>query len=172
MGMVFRTFECAFEHRWQKLVDRGSPPPDECPICTAVVAAIDPPHEPARARSDNMPSPGIRGARTKAIARFEHGAMVRPHFDDGSPLMTNLKDNVREGETYAVPETVSSSETMRMTKQMIEARQQAGRTTEGAHAMVPMGGGWQPPNATTLAAAGGPQNPMGREVVNLQGKRA
>lgn len=176
MGMVHRVYECSFGHRWKALVTRGEAPPDECPVCAAIVdatstiVAIDPPHAPAPARSDTVEAPALRGDRTKAIARFERNAFVRPHFDDGSPLLTNLKDNNREGDVAAVMQTPSTNETMRMTKEMIDNAKRP-RETEGGRAMSALGGGWQGVSAEVLASTGGPQNQIGRPVVDLQGKR-
>ncbi len=164
MGMVYRTLECAFSHRWKELAERGAPAPGACPVCEAIVQAIDLPSAPAPARSDVIPAPGIRGERTKAIARFEQHAFKRPHFDDGKPLLTNLKDNVREGESYAVPETPSTNETMKM---MYEQQE---RQPVGAN---PTPWGFQPVSGSILGATGAPQNPMGRPVVDIKSaKRA
>lgn len=114
---VYRTYECAFgdldpadsskviPHRWRKLVDAAAPMPESCPLCEAMVksAAVPP------ARSETMTAPALRGERTKAVARFEELAFKRPHFDDGSPMLTNLKDNTREGEIAAVTTTPSDN---------------------------------------------------------------
>ena len=167
---VTRKLECGLGHKWTDYVTvKGSPVPTECPICQAIVRdAFVPP-----ARSDSVAAPSIRGKLTMSLHNFEQGAFVRPHFDDGKPLMTNLRDNVDVGESYAVPETVSTSETMRMTAEMIQSTEQAkqqGRDTEGAHLMN-IGGGWQGANPQILAAAGGPQNLIGRPSVDLQSKK-
>lgn len=175
MGWVVRKFECGLGHRWSNVVEKGAPPPDECPICEGIVSQLDPTHAPARARSDNQPAPNIRGQLTKTLQSFEHDAFVRPHFDDGKPMMTNLCDNVQMGESYAVPETPSTNQTMAMTAEMIhyaetEKKQQRGRETEGAH-LTAIGGGWQGASPQIIQAAGGPQSFMGRPQVDLQSKR-
>jgi hypothetical protein len=178
MAWVRRKLECGLGHTWHALVEKGAPPPDECPVCEAIVAGqvtiADPPHAPARARSDNQPAPGIRGPATKAVARFEKKNFVDPHFDDGSPLMTNLKDNVREGESHAIRETVDTNQTMAMTAEMLhhaELEKKRARDTEGAHTMLPMGGGWQGAHPAIIQAAGGPQGLMDRPGVDLQTKK-
>ena len=172
MSLVHRTYECAFGHRWKDLVSKGALAPTDCPMCDAIVEAIDPPHAPARARSDTVAAPGIRGDRTKAIQRFEQHAFKRPHFDDGKPLFTNLKDNVREGESHAVPETPSTNETMRMMKEQIDRQQQTG---------APAGPfGWQSVGGTlpgtnfgvgAMAPQAAVAGTVPRPVVDLQGKR-
>lgn len=176
MIFVQRTYECVFEHRWSALVQKGAPPPEECPICKGIVEAVSPIHEPEPgSRSDTVGAPLIRSARGKAVAKWEHNTMVRPHFDDGKPLLTNFKDNLREGDVGVVPETVSSNETMRMTKDMIDQAAAAPpmRDTFGGSAMARMGGGWQGASPEILQAAGGPQNLIGRPTVDLKSaKRA
>ena len=160
---VTRKYECAFGHTWKDHAAlKGSPPPAECPTCQAIVRdATVPP-----ARSDVIEAPALRGARSKAVARFEDHAFKRPHFDSGAPLMTNLKDNVREGESYAVPETPRSNETMRM---MVEQEQQ--KKIVGAN---PTPWGFQPVGAVNLAqTGGGAAIQVGRPSVDLKsGKRA
>lgn len=165
-------------HRWSNLVEKGSEPPDECPICQGIVAAISPAHHPAPAHSETQPAPRIRGQLTKTLKDFEYDAFVRPHFyEDGKPksMLTNLRDNVQMGESYAVPETVSTNETMRMTADMIHQAEETNKRiksgdTEGAH-LAAIGGGWQGASAQVLNATGGPQNFIGRPAVDLQSKR-
>lgn len=182
MAWVRRTFECSFGHRWRDLVDRSDPPPTECPTCqaivefgsnngpVAIVEPVDPSHLPARARSETQPAPAIRGPTTKAVERFESHAFKRPHFDDGSPLLTNLKDNNREGDIAAMPETVDSNLTMRMTRDMIEQQAQAARAPVQADPrMLQMGGGWQSPSVPAMT--GGQGNGIVRPVVDLNGRR-
>ena len=165
MAFVKRKYRCTFDHEWSSIVERGSPPPDECPMCSAIVAEIPPMGAPAPARSDTIGAPALRGRVTKAVARFEEGAFKRPHFDDGSPLLTNLRDNVRPGETHAVRETPSTNGVMRM---MQEQEQQ--KTIVGAN---PSPWGFQPVNGTILQATGGASSPLGRPVVDLKStKRA
>jgi len=173
MSMVHRTFECAFGHRWRALVDRNSPREfvGECAECNDIVAthmqaAL---HEPADARSETQGAPLIRSERAKAVARFEHHAFKRPHFDDGRPLLTNLRDNVREGETYAVPETSSTNETMRVMRDQIEQARARGYETPGGEQMAAMGGGWGSPGALPLGNLGGGIGHM-LPAVDLQSK--
>lgn len=132
---VHRTYECSFgdldpadpskiiPHRWRAFVEVGSPVPQTCPLCEADgrgtigrEATVAPP------RSDAVAAPAIRGERTKAVARFEEVAFKRPHFDDGSPMLTNLKDNTREGEIAAVTTTPSDNVVHRIVQ---EDRQRA-----------------------------------------------
>lgn len=160
MTYVRRKYECGLGHQWQDIVDRNVSPPGECPICKAIVEAKEPPHIPANARSDKLKAPSLRTENTKAITRFEKDAFVRPHFDDGKPLMTNLRDDVREGESYAVRETPQSNETARMMAQQ--------KKIVGAN---PTPWGFQPINPTILSQTGGPANPMGKPVVDIQTKR-
>lgn len=172
MAWVKRTFECAFEHRWSAVVERGSSPPDECPICQAIVSAIHPAHLPdPNGRSDAVGAPLPRSERAKAVARWEHRTMVRPHFDDGKPLMTNFKDNVRPGEIGAISETPSTNEAMRLTKEMIDRTHAMQGETPNGRYMRAMGGGWGPADAAQLTASAAQQPPFGLPVVDLKGKQ-
>ncbi len=157
---VKRKYVCVFGHEWTDFnAVKGSPPPDECPECQAIVRdAATPP-----ARSDIIAAPAFRGARTKAIERFEQHAFKRPHFDDGKPLLTNLRDNVREGETHAVRETPQSNETMRMMQDQQQREQVVGAN--------PTPWGFQPVSGNILAQTGGPSNPIGRPVVDLKSSK-
>ena len=170
MGHVFRTFECGIGHRWKLLVERGEAPPAECPICEAIVAQIDPPHAPAHARSDTVGAPLIRSARGKAIQRFENVAFKPMNADDDRILPTNMRDNVREGETYAVPETASSNEIIKYMKDAQEQAQAQGRETSGGAAMAAMGGGWGAPSGMPPNLGGGIAHM--RPAVDLQSKNA
>lgn len=172
MSWVWRTLQCGLGHSFEKLMEKGSAPPDACPVCDALVEVLRPPHEAgADAHSDTVGAPLPRSERGKAIARFEQTAFVKPHFDDGKPMLTNLRDDVRVGESYVVPETVSTNETMRMTRDMIAAQEQAKRETPNGRQMISMGGGWGVADGSQLAALG-PQNTFGRPIVDLKGKRA
>lgn len=172
MGYVFRTFACPVDHRWSLLVERGSPPPDECPICQAIVEAIPPTHAPAPARSDTIGAPLIRSERGKAVQRFENVAFKKMSSDDERILPTNMRDNVKAGETYAIPETPSTNSIMATMKENIErAEQMGGRETEGGRAMMAMGGGWGAPGGPVMNGLA-PSNPIGRPTVDLQGKRS
>lgn len=172
MTWVWRTLKCGMGHSFEKIMEKGSPPPDACPVCDQLVEVLRPAHEPdPEGRSDTVGAPLPRSDRAKAIARFEHTAFVRPHFEDGKPMLTNLRDDVRAGESYVVPETVSSNETMRMTADMIEQqKQQAGRTTEGAH-LTTLGGGWGVASAAHLGHVGA-GTMLGKPVVDLKSKKA
>lgn len=164
MSLVFRKYRCDFGHEWQAMVDKSLPPPQECPTCLAIVAASDPPHYPARKRSDKLGAPSPRGRRTKAIARFEEHALKRPHFEDGKPLFSNLRDNVRAGETHAVRETPSSNETMRMMAENIQHSKQSG----GAYPIPTMG--FQPVNGGYFNSTGQSAVP-GLPVVDLKSNK-
>ncbi|MDE2020365.1 MAG: hypothetical protein KGJ13_08525 [Patescibacteria group bacterium] len=179
MSYVRRLYECGLGHRFHDIVQKNAPPPQDCPICDGIAHALEPPHFPADARSDTQSAPGIRGSNTKAIARFEHNAFVRPHFDNGAPLLTNLKDNTRPGEVAAIPETPNTNETMRMMRDMHEQAQQiGGKETEGGRAMMSLGGGWGGAgamlptaggNASVLSMVHGQNNlPGQRKIVELQ----
>lgn len=172
MAWVWRKYRCEFDHEWQALVEQKAPMPEECPTCMAIVSAgsNNPPPpaigevETPETPRESIGAPMIRSERARAVQRFEGHAFKRANCDDERILLGNLKDNVREGETYAVPETVSTNETMRM---MHEQAQQA--KAVGAN---PTPWGFQPVDGATLAAAGGPQNPVMRPVVDIKSKRA
>ena len=160
-----------------RLVERGAPPPDECPTCAAIVGLgsnlgpneiIEADIPPAR--SDVIGAPLIRSKRAAAIQRFENHAFKRTNCDDERGLLTNLHDNNREGDVAAVLETPSTNETMRMMRDNIEQARQQGRDTIGANAMMHMGGGWGVPDGRALAAMG-PSSLPGRPVVDLQTKK-
>lgn len=129
MAYVFRRYRCEFGHEWKDLCERGAPPPAACPTCEAIVADAAVP----AARSDKVAAPAIRGSMTKALQNFEEVAFKRPHFDDGSPMLTNLRDNTREGEIAAMPETPQNNQIARIVH---EDRQRA--------AQMPSPWGWQP----------------------------
>lgn len=163
--MVHRTYACGvcgFSARM--MVAKGSPILDfDCPDCAKAIAEgeaevarlheISPLADPA-ARSDNIGSPLPMSARMKGVKKFEK-VFTRPHFEDGSPLMTNLKDNNREGDVAAITDT------------------------NLARQMMGMGGGWGVGGPATADTSGQsviskvPANGsfMGRQAVNLQGDR-
>lgn len=171
MAFVCRKYRCDFGHEWSAVVPKGYAIPAECPECEAIVAeAQRPAHIPdPDGRSDTQGAPGIRGDRTKAIARFEQHAFVRPHFDDGAPLLTNLRDDTRPGEIAAMPVAPSNNDTMRMVRDQMEAAQaNPQRTTEGAAQMAASGGafGWGGINPAHMAGGN-----IARPVVDLQSRR-
>lgn len=131
---VRKTYECTFGHRWRDLAQVGEPVPEACPICEAIVrdAAVPP------ARSDTIGAPLIRSERAKAVQRFEHDAFVRPHFDDGKPMLTNLRDNTRPGEIAAMPETPANNVVAKIVQ---EDRQRAAATQQPSGPW-----GWQDPS--------------------------
>lgn len=176
MSYVRRKYVCGLGHEFHDIVLKHAPIPQDCPICDGIAHALEP---IPPARSDTQGAPGIRGDRTKAIARFEHNAFVRPHFDNGAPLLTNLKDNTRPGEVAAIPETASTNQTMAMMQDMHQrAQQMGGKETEGGRAMMALGGGWGGAgamlptahgNTSVLSMVQGQSNlPGQRKVVELQ----
>lgn len=180
MALIGRTYECGFGHRWDKIVDRNDPAPEECPLCNAILAAQE------FTGSNNPPpeiievpgAPAIRSNRAKAVQRFEDHAFKRVNCDDERILLGNLKDNVREGESYAVPETASTNDTLRFMKDQADYAaanpgEIAKRQTEGAHLMT-LGGGWQGPGgmAPVLQQTASQPAPIARPMVDLQSKRA
>lgn len=176
MAWIWRKLQCGMGHSFEKLMEKGSPPPDGCPVCDALIEVLRPAHVPdPEARSENVGAPAIRGRLTDSLKRFEHNAFVRPHFDDGKPMLTNLRDDVREGESYAVPETPSTNEMMRMMHEQVQAQKTGGASSDLVLAanMASIGGGWGwGTNTAEQLARIGPQNPTGRPVVDLNSKKA
>jgi hypothetical protein len=166
MALIGRTYECGLGHRWKDIVERAAPMPSDCPICDELVRAgasiggNNPPPDITEAPG----APAIRGERTKAVTRFESHAFKRVNCDDERTLLGNLKDNVREGENYAILETPRTNETMKM---MVEQNERA--KAVGAN---PTPWGFQPVDGNILASAGGPQNAIGRQVVDIKTKKA
>ena len=156
---VHRTLECAFGHRWRALAQVGEPPPGDCPICEAIVQYAEIPP----ARSDVVGAPVIRSERAKAIQRFEHDTMVKPHFEDGKPLLTNLRDNTRPGEVAAMPETPANNV---VAKIVHEERQRAAATNQPSGPW-----GWQDPGglggyigSTSGADRAAALSPLGKQT--------
>lgn len=162
--MVHRTYACGvcgFSTRI--MVVKGSPLLNfECPDCAKAIAEGEEaqrlaelsPYGDDAARSDNIGAPLPMSPRMKAVKRFEKN-FTRPHFPDGSPIFTDLKDSNREGDIAAVSDPS-------LMKQM-----------------AAMGGGWGGAGAATSDASGQPllnrvggsADFMGRKVVDLQGAR-
>lgn len=130
---VHRTYECGFGHRWRAFVQVGAPVAETCPECDAIVREAEIPP----ARSDNIGAPLIMSERMKAVKRFEQDTMVRPHYDDGKPMLTNLRDNTRPGEIAAIPETPANNV---VAKIIHDEKQRAAATQQPAGPW-----GWQDP---------------------------
>ena len=168
MILVHRILECGLGHRFERLMEKGSSPPDDCPICNELLKVIPLPHERTDLRSDTVEAPALRSERTKAVARFEYNAFKRPHYDDGSPMLTNLRDNTKPGEAAAIPETASTNSVHAF---MAEQAKRAKETPNAGH-MAALGGGWGVANGSQLAALGGVQhNTFGRPSVDLQSNK-
>jgi hypothetical protein len=180
-GWVIREFECSFGHKFKDLVKRTDPPPDECPICVGIVAAVgdgrNSPISGEVTQSEAIVAPRIQGPRMSAVKRFERHAFNRVNCDDERILHGDLHDNNREGDVAAVLETERTSETFQMTKEMIEFADEAKKRgprpdTQGAAQMMPIGGGWQNPGQVNMATLGGPQGaPIPRPAVDIKSSK-
>lgn len=101
MGLIVRTFECeACSRRFDVYQERDELPPDACPFCPASEeSTITGPIPSTTAIGERRISKSVDATYRAA----EEGSQIRAEaFDDPAMKITNMKDNLRQGEVAAI----------------------------------------------------------------------
>jgi hypothetical protein len=112
VGLICRVYECpSCSQRYELVQNRDEGSPDECPKC-GVSYAAPVLHVPGGFHLRN--SDKVRAIEDPVRAYMEHTVKLAEEHNNPSLKVTNMRDNVRQGETYAMSVPKPSQEYQQM----------------------------------------------------------